>query len=449
MIEPERPSESGMTWPRIVRIGLVQASIGAVVVMLTSTVNRVMIVELALPAAIPGVLIALHFAIQFTLRPGVGHRSDLTGRREWWIMGGLLLLALSGTGAAASAAWIASHRALGMLAATVCFLGVGAGVSAAGTPLLAILAERVAPARRPRAAAVVWLIMIGGFIATTALASHFLAPFSWLRLVQVTGTVGAIAFVTGALAVRGLERGAQAGVLQPRGARARDFRAALREVLADPEARAFCWFLLLSMLAYSAQDLLLEPFTGIAFGATPAESTRISSMHRGGILVGMLAAAALAVRMGTPAKWASAGCVMSALCFALLAGTPALGSVGLAKLAIVGVGIGNGVFCIGALSAMMALIALRSDGRAGLRMGVYGGVEAVAMGAGGLLGALANDAARTLLGSPTAGYVTVLALEGALFAVAAAFAVRSNAPGAATLALRDATPSPAGDLARG
>ena len=438
-----------MTWARIVRIGLVQASIGAVVVMLTSTVNRVMIVELALPAAIPGLLVALHFAIQFTLRPSVGHRSDLTGRREWWIVGGLALLAVSGSGAAASTAWMAVNRAMGTIAATVCFLGVGAGVSAAGTPLLAILAERVVPARRPRAAAAVWLIMIAGFIVTTALASRFLAPFSWTRLVQVTATVGAIAFAVGALAARGLERGESAGTLVPRGARDRDFRAALREVLADPEARAFCWFLFLSMLAYSAQDLLLEPFTGIAFGATPAESTRISSMHRGGILIGMIGAAALSVRVGTPARWASAGCILSAICFALLAGTPATGNVLAAKLVIVGVGIGNGVFCIGALSAMMALIALRSDGRAGLRMGVYGGVEAVAMGAGGLIGALGNDLARTLLGSPIAGYMTVLAAEGVLFAVAAAFAVRSGAPTAETLALRDAAGAAEVDLAHG
>ena len=112
MTELDERIDDSMTWARIVRIGLVQASIGAVVVMLTSTVNRVMIVELALPAVIPGLLIALHFAIQFTLRPRLGHRSDLTGRREWWIVGGLGVLALSGTGAAASAAWIASDRSL-------------------------------------------------------------------------------------------------------------------------------------------------------------------------------------------------------------------------------------------------------------------------------------------------------------------------------------------------
>ncbi len=41
-------------WLSIVRLGLVQACIGAIVVMTTSTLNRIMVVELALPARLPG-----------------------------------------------------------------------------------------------------------------------------------------------------------------------------------------------------------------------------------------------------------------------------------------------------------------------------------------------------------------------------------------------------------
>ena len=427
MTDPMPPDDTSMSWPRIVRLGLVQASIGAVVVMLTSIVNRVMIVELALPASVPGFLVALHFAIQFALRPSLGHGSDLTGRREQWIIGGMLLLAVCGTGAAASAAWMASDRGLGLVVATLSFLGVGAGVSAAGTPVFAILAERVSPERRPRAAALVLVIMITGFIVTTAIVSRFIAPFTWTRLVEATASVGVIAFVVTVLSARGIERGPAAGSLRARERSGTDFRTALRAVLADPEARAFCWFMFLSMLAYSAQDLILEPFTGIAFGATPAESTRISSMHRGGMLVGMIVTASFAARSRTASRWASAGCALSAAFFVLLALSPATGGVGLVKGAVVGLGIGNGIFCIGALTTMMELGAARRDGRSGLRMGVYGAVEAMAMGAAGLLAAGAFDVARALLGSPTGGYVTVLLGEALIFGVAAVVAVRSGA----------------------
>ena len=46
-------------WAQIARVGLVQAALGAVVVLTTSTLNRVMVVELALPALLPGLLVAL------------------------------------------------------------------------------------------------------------------------------------------------------------------------------------------------------------------------------------------------------------------------------------------------------------------------------------------------------------------------------------------------------
>ena len=62
------------------RLGLVQTALGAVVVLTTSTLNRVMVVELALPALLPGLLVALHYAVQIT-RPRMGHGSDVGGRR--------------------------------------------------------------------------------------------------------------------------------------------------------------------------------------------------------------------------------------------------------------------------------------------------------------------------------------------------------------------------------
>ena len=53
---------SDFGWFSIFRLGLVQAMLGAVVVLTTSTLNRVMVVELALPALLPGLLVALHYA---------------------------------------------------------------------------------------------------------------------------------------------------------------------------------------------------------------------------------------------------------------------------------------------------------------------------------------------------------------------------------------------------
>ena len=78
-------------WFQIVRLGLVQMCLGAVVVLTTSTLNRLMVVELALPAVLPGLLVALHYGIQIT-RPNWGFRSDTKGNRTTFIIGGMAAL---------------------------------------------------------------------------------------------------------------------------------------------------------------------------------------------------------------------------------------------------------------------------------------------------------------------------------------------------------------------
>ena len=137
-------------WTSIVRLGFVQAALGAIVVLTTSTLNRVMVVELALPALLPGLLVGIHYAMQ-SLRPRMGFGSDVGGRRTPWIVGGMAVLAVGGVGAAAATALMASQLALGSAAAVVSFMVIGAGVSACGTSLLVLLAKRVDAPRRAAA----------------------------------------------------------------------------------------------------------------------------------------------------------------------------------------------------------------------------------------------------------------------------------------------------------
>ena len=81
-----------LSWVQIFRMGLVQMCLGAVVVLTTSTLNRLMVVELALPAVLPGLLVGLHYGIQIT-RPNWGFLSDTSGHRTRWILGGMAVLA--------------------------------------------------------------------------------------------------------------------------------------------------------------------------------------------------------------------------------------------------------------------------------------------------------------------------------------------------------------------
>jgi len=417
-----------MSWVQIFRLGLVQACIGAVVVLMTATMNRVMVVELALPATVPGVLVALHFAVQLYLRPRLGHGSDTAGARTPWIIGGMATLAAGGIGVALSIPVMASAPALGVALAAVAFVVLGAGVSAAGTPLLALISEHAHPWQRAGAAAVTWILMIVGFIITTATAGSLLDPFGFERLLMITVGVGAVAITVTTLTLFGLERTlGERQVPEPIGASERGaaFKDALATVWSEPVARTFAVFVFVAMLAYSAQDLILEPFGGIAFGLTAGETTRLAGMQHGGVLVGMIVTAIVGARVGALRLWAAAGCAASSVMFVLLAVSPVFASVDTFRAIVFLLGLANGVFAIGAIGSMMALTGDAKDGRAGLRLGVYGAAQAVAYAVGVSVGGAGVDVARALLGSPIRGYAAVFSVEAALFVVAAVLAYRS------------------------
>ncbi len=426
-----------MSWWQLTRLGLVQAAIGAVVVLLTTTINRVIVVELALPATIPGILVALHFGVQLFLRPRLGHDSDRSGKRTPWILGGLFVCALGGVGVAASIPVMAERPVLGVVLASIASMVLGAGVSASGTPLLALMSERARPEQRAGAAAITWILMIVGIIITAATSGALLDPFSFTRLIVIAAGIGGVGLLIGVLATIGIERRTvvQPGMLgqSPAGANRREpFLASLKTVWEEPAARIFAGFIFLAMFAYSAQDLILEPFAGIAFGMTPGESTKLSGMHHGGVLVGMIAAALLATRTGQLRQWAAAGCLASALTYMALTVSPAVGDPRYFRMIVALLGLSNGVFAIGAIGSMMSLTGDRQDGRAGLRLGVFGAAQAIAYATGTMTGAVGVDVARSVMDSPVRGYLVVFGVQAVLFAASAWLALRSASSERAT-----------------
>jgi BCD family chlorophyll transporter-like MFS transporter len=416
-------------WTGIFRLALVQTALGSIIVLATSTMNRVMVVEMALPALVPGLLVALHHVVQL-LRPRLGHGSDVGGRRTPWIVGGMATLALGGVAAAVATAWMATDRFAGLLLGIAGFVAIGVGVGAAGTSLLVLMAKRVDPARRAAAATIAWVMMIAGFIVTAGLAGHFLEPFSTGRLVLVTTCVACVAFVVSLLAVHGVEAAA-AGHSPAHGAEGTgtDFRAALSEAWSDRQSRRFTVFVFVSMLAYSAQDLILEPFAGIVFGMTPGASTKLAGLQNAGVLLGMVLVGLLGTWRGrsTPGAlraWCLIGCFASAM--ALLA----LATGGLApqdwplRANVFALGFSNGVFAVAAIGSMMALAGAGRSGREGVRMGLWGAAQAIAFAAGGVLGTAAVDVARQFTTDPAFAYGLVFAFEAIVFLWAAAIAVR-------------------------
>ncbi len=432
-------------WWQVLRLALVQACLGSVVVITTSTLNRIMVVELMLPALLPGLLVGLHYAVQM-VRPRMGFGADQGRRCTPWMVGGMALLSAGGCLAAYATVRMGEQRGLGMALAALAFAMIGVGVSACGTSLLVLLAKRVPDERRAPAATLVWVMMIVGFALTAVVVGKNLDPYTPERLLNVVCTAAGLAWLLACVGLWGLEGPvpeatatpsaasgqprpdptAGAGVTPP--ARA-GFRAALAAVWDEPPARRFTVFVFLSMLAYSSQDLILEPFAGTVFAMTPGQTTQLSGLQHGGVLLGMLCVALVGSawargRFGSVQTWMVGGCLASALAMAGL--SVAAGLAGdwplLANVFVLGVA--NGAFSIAAITTMMRLAAAPQDGREGTRMGLWGASQAIAFGLGGLLGTGASDLARWWLAQPSTAYSWVFGMEALMFAWSAWWAVQ-------------------------
>jgi len=430
----------GFGWFSIVRLGLVQASIGAVVMLATSLLNRVMVVEYGMAAAVPAGLVALHYAVQLA-RPVWGHGSDRGYRRTPWIIGGMALLCGGAMLAVLALPFGASNPFVSRAMAIFGFVMIGAGVGSAGTSLLALLASGVAPQRRAAAAAVTWIMMVMGIVLSAGIAGVLLEPFSWIRLVQVSGGVAGAALILTVIATFRLERGAPALISAPQMSSEQTLGDALRAIFAEPDARRFTVFVFLSMLAYSMQDLILEPFAGIVFEMTPAQSTSLSAVQHSGVLIGMIVAGVGGSAFGGRAAgdlrgWIAAGCVGSALALAGLAVGAGIGPGWPLASNIAALGFANGVFAVSAIGAMMSLAGSGTETREGVRMGVWGAAQGIAFGLGGLLGAVGVDLARRAESDGQA-FQTIFAIEALLFMASAVMAAQIAAR-PAPISLREA-----------
>ncbi|MCS6987795.1 MAG: BCD family MFS transporter [Sphingomonadaceae bacterium] len=421
----------------ILRLGLVQCALGGLVMISTSMLNRVMVVEYALPAVLPAALIAWHYGVQLS-RPAWGHASDRGGRRKPWIAGGTGMLAL-GSLLATNAVFLSQFALVPALVVMVlAFTMIGGGVGAAGTSLLALLASRVEPARRPAAAATTWILMVVGIAATAGVSSQFLDPFSPQRLALVAGGVALGAFLLTLAAIAGVREGAAAP--EPDAAPP-SFGRALQDAWADAPVRRFTIFVFVAMVAYSVQDVILEPFAGHVFAYTPGQSTALSGQQHAGVLVGMLLVGVFGRRLATllPGGLRTLvvlGCLVSGSALALLAlGAGVPQAFPLAPVVML-LGFGNGVFAVSAIAGMMDLAGFGGQGREGIRMGLWGAAQAVAFGLGGLAGAAGVDAGRAVIGADAPAYAVVFAAEALLFLGAAGLALGVRMPGDRTPAAR-------------
>jgi len=428
-----------MNWFSILRLGLVQLCIGSSVVIPLSTLNRLMKVELALPATIAGFLIALHYAVQLT-RVNWGYLSDKTQNRSQWIIFGMLILGIGGVLASVSIPLIESNFAYGIMLALFSYTLIGFGVGAAGTPLLALLASYSSKSQKGFAASITFLMMILGLAITGITAGIILDPYSHQKLMKITASLAIITNILSYLSLKNLEKSLlnNADARIPNSIRYHaPFLTGIKKIWMEREARLFTIFIFISMGAFSMQDPILEPFAGEVFGFAVGESTKLDGFHKVGTLIGIILIilclskfrigfGSFSIfkneRLGSEKLWLITGCLFSALSLFIIS---LLGLTyrdpGILNSVVFFFGISNGVFTAGILGTMLHLASRGSgDNNTGTRMGIWGAAQAYATMIAVFFSTVLVDILGLMMNSLPSVYGIVF-LTAASFFIAAAF----------------------------
>jgi BCD family chlorophyll transporter-like MFS transporter len=371
---------------RLLRLSLFQVSVGMALVLLIGTLNRVMIVELDVPASLVGVMISLPLLFA-PFRALIGfrsdtHRSALGWKRVPFIwrgtmvqFGGLAimpfaLLVLAGAGNAVHAPlWI------GRLGAAVAFLLVGAGLHTTQTIGLA-LATDLAPAEsQPKVVGLMYVMLLVGMILSALFFGRALVNFSAAQLVSVIqgSAVATIALNSVALWKQEARRrrGAAPAAADP------TFADAWARFSAGDNALQRLAAVGLGTMAFSMEDVLLEPYGGQILHLSVATTTKLTATLAIGGLFGFALASRVLSRGFDPFRMASIGAVVGLPAFLCVIAAAPFASPFLFALGTLLIGFGAGLFGHGTLTATMSRA---PESQRGLALGAWGAVQASAAG---------------------------------------------------------------------
>jgi len=404
---------------RLLRLSLFQFSVGMALALLVGALNRVLIVELRVPAGLVAVMVALP-VLYAPMRALIGfrsdnHRSALGWRRVPFIWMGTLmqfgglavmpfaLLVLAGAGEAQSwPTWI------GHLGACLVFLMVGAGVHTTQTAGLALATDLAPVESHPKVVGLMYVMLLLGTIVSALAFGALLADFSHGRLVQVIQGCAVVTVVLNGIAMwkqESLKRGGR----QPAPREEPSFATAWATYASQEGARSRLLVIGLGTMGFAMQDVLLEPYGGEVLGMSVGQTTALTAALAIGGLMGFTLASQVLSR-GVEAT-------RMVLAFTAVIAAWATHSVGLFVLGVVCIGLGGGLFGHGTLTMTMNRAPKE---QAGLALGAWGAVQATAAGVAVALGGLIRDIVTAIVGPGSlgqglpaagAGYAVVYAIE--------------------------------------
>lgn len=418
---------------RLLRLSMFQVSTGMALVLLVGTLNRVMIVELHVPASLVGIMLALPLVFA-PFRALIGHKSDthkceLGWRRVpfmWkgtmWQFGGFAimpfaLLVLAGQGESGSAPLWVGHSA-----AALAFLLVGAGVHTVQTAGLALATDLTPRESHAKVVGLMYVMLLIGMMVSALLFGAALMDFSPGRLVSVIQSAAVSSIVLNAVAMWKQET--RNAAHRP-GARAPDpsFGESWAMFCSGEHARRRLVIVGIGTMAFAMADVLLEPFGGQILAMSVATTTKLTALLAFGGLIGFGFASRQIDRGGDPYRMSQLGAVIGLPAFALVIAAAPLGLTGLFLVGNFLIGFGGALFGHGTLTATMQRA---PESQAGLALGAWGAVQATAVGIAMATSGAVRDVVNTFwgdgagiwgLGGAVTGYYTVYVIEIALLVV--------------------------------
>lgn len=408
-----------------IQLSLIHVAVAMTLVPINSTLNRVMIKEMALSATLVAVLASLPYIFS-PLQMVIGNYSDrhpwLGYRRTGYIALGLLMCVAGVSLAPLAVFLMPENRWLGLGLSGLVFAAWGMGYNLASVSYMALASEISGEKGRSRTISIMWFVMITGIIVTAASLSRLLEEYTPARLESAFLTVGLASLALGLMGLIRLEERHKTAANLPAPAR-KSWRELGAAVLGNPQARHFFLYLILLLAAILGQDVLLEPYAGQAFNLPVSATTRITSIWGTCFLVALLAAGFLEQRMGKRGLAALGGWATIAA-FAAISISGVLAQKALFYSGVVALGLGTGLSTVANLSLMLDM----TTARVGLFMGTWGMAEALARGLGALLSGGLRDAFGALTGNAVLGYGVVFAVQALMVVVTLLMLRRIDVP---------------------
>lgn len=401
-------------WLGIFRLGLIQFGIGLSIAPISGTLNRVLITELQIPAVAVGFLISLHYFIS-PVRVMIGYRSDKARSFGRWrtpyvVLG--VMLTFGGLACAPFALIILSGDGIipfvpALLICTLIFAAYGAGINIVETIYLALVSDITPKESRGKVISVLWVMLILGTVVSAIIVSGLLVEYSHIRLIRVMQGSATVFVLLTIIALWKQER------LRPDGSivsleETPRIRASLWESLRVFEGQVIIkrlfFIIFVATMAFATHDVLLEPYGGEVLGMSVSDTMQLTALWGVTTIVGVAGAGFLIWKRQPPALLIGIGCTVGLIGFGVISYASDAALIIPFQMGVGFISIGRGMFLVGSIILLMSVADIS---HAGLVLGMWGIVQAMAQGFGVIGGGLLRDVAERQTESVVMGYTTV------------------------------------------